>query len=664
MKRQTLPHSLVLGIRIALVLLFCLAVSNAANAQDGSPDVSATQNSHAVQNSHVVDVSKSAHLEIEIELVKIRLEGLRKEKTLLRQMLGAAESDRAKEELKQKIKNLLFDIEQLEEKLQAHVAEWKKLAEASETESDSQPPSPPLDRKTEVCEKLSLDVEEDIKRLTAEKKIEIASTKLCSGDLAKGKNCVHHILDAVRREAVERGGVIIMETSQIVKDGKLSEDSVEQVFKAKVLNLEPMTVRYGDNAGTGTLAIETDDGFSLKYRYLVQIEGVLNKVSYREKVLIANRCLEVPKFEVVTVSPADGEQNVPVDATIEIELNHVPTENKSLLRRSVHLKTEGWRIPVDYRMEGRRIILVPKKRLKELSVYTLTLKKQLRNRNGKRLDRLFSYQFKTRSSFRYVKINDIEFAFVKGGSVTMGSAAKDAWIDEKPVHILKLHGFYMSKYEISREQWHRILGSTDNPPSHPNLPVTNIDIDQIARFIEAFENRLPEDTLVSFVSLPSEAQWEHACKGGAGNDSRYGIPNDNYMKTTNHGHEDGGEDERDGYKTAAPIDSFGPNVLGIYNLSGNVAEWTEDPYCKNIYRERAKNQKKGMEVFDAYNPEGSATDCNTALDRVVRGGSWFTGEHWLRCSARDFLSEKKKADDIGFRLVIVKEEEENFVPAE
>lgn len=210
---------------------------------------------------------------------------------------------------------------------------------------------------------------------------------------------------------------------------------------------------------------------------------------------------------------------------------------------------------------------------------------------------------------------------VKGGSFNMGNATGDE--NEKPVHTVKLHDFFMSKYEVTQEQWRAVMG--DNPgyfKGCPDCPVENIDWEDAMRFIA----RLNELTGKHY-RLPTEAEWEYAARGGtetAGNQySGSNTLNDVawYYQNSN--------------KKTHPVGTKMPNELGIYDMSGNVWEWCSDWYGETYYAGSPLDNPRGPLTGDMH---------------VLRGGSWFDFDiECLTIHRFHPLSDYRKYV-IGFRL--------------
>ena len=177
--------------------------------------------------------------------------------------------------------------------------------------------------------------------------------------------------------------------------------------------------------------------------------------------------------------------------------------------------------------------------------------------------------------------------------------------------------FYMGKYEVTQEQWESVMGN--NPSSRTKgakLPVTSVSWKDCQEFIK----KLNEKKSGGY-RLPTEAEWEYACRAGTTTAYSYG---DNLTKS---------DANIDGDSIKA-VGSYRPNAFGLYDMHGNVWEWCNDWY----------GSLQDGEVTD---PKGAATGSS----RVLRGGSFINDVSAARSSLRFVGTPTFRGTDLGFRLV-------------
>ena len=221
---------------------------------------------------------------------------------------------------------------------------------------------------------------------------------------------------------------------------------------------------------------------------------------------------------------------------------------------------------------------------------------------------------------RWTNSVGMAFVLIPSGSFSMGSAAEDAESHEKPLHTVTIsRPFYLAATELTQAQWKAVTGGKPSAFDGESLPVEQVSWFEVKDFLRKLNAR--EKT--NRYRLPTEAEWEYACRAGTAG-PRYGELDAIAWCDPN----SGGMPHPVGLKQA--------NAWGLYDMLGNVYEWCED--WKGSY------------------PGGSVTDPMGPSDgpgRVVRGGSWLVHENRTRSYFRDHLTPDSRRSDVGFRVVAV-----------
>ena len=240
----------------------------------------------------------------------------------------------------------------------------------------------------------------------------------------------------------------------------------------------------------------------------------------------------------------------------------------------------------------------------------------------------------------------IEMVLIPAGSFEMGNQAGRE--EEKPVHKVWIDSFLMDRHEVTQAEYEKLgkLEAFPNP-SHfkgADLPVEQVTWPQAARYCNArsrFDGLQPcydEDTAecnfqAAGYRLPTEAEWEYACRAGSETDYSFGSD----------ARKLGGFAwfAANAAKKTHPVGQKRPNPWGLFDMHGNVAEWCQDVFDKDYYR--ASPEK---------NPRGPAD----GKEYVLRGGSWKSPAEALRSSYRlgenpGFSDACLARDAIGFRCV-------------
>jgi len=227
----------------------------------------------------------------------------------------------------------------------------------------------------------------------------------------------------------------------------------------------------------------------------------------------------------------------------------------------------------------------------------------------------------TVATISYTSLIGIEFVKLPIGKFVMGSAE----VDDAPPHLVKIsRPFYISRYPVTQSQWAFVMGNNPSRFRGNNNPVERITYKDVWRFLERL-NRMDKDRNYR---LPTEAEWEYACR--AGTRTRY------YFGDTQYVLEDYAWYRKNSGRRTHPVGMKKPNNRGLYDMHGNIWEWCYDRYGK-YPRETLKD------------PTGPTN----GRERVIRGGSWYSKESYLLSAFRHSYDPSHKDDNLGFRLVII-----------
>ncbi|RFC42916.1 MAG: hypothetical protein DVB28_001681 [Verrucomicrobia bacterium] len=293
----------------------------------------------------------------------------------------------------------------------------------------------------------------------------------------------------------------------------------------------------------------------------------------------------------------------------------------------------------------------------------------------------------------------VDMAWIPAGKFTMG--ANDGQPDERPLHDVKLRGFWIDRYEVTNDQFAKFVEATKyvttaeikpDPAQFPGAPLENLVAGSVVFFVpervESLNNHMqwwryqpgadwrhpegPGSDLkgrglhpVVHVSwfdaeayakwagkrLPTEAEWEFAARGGLEQNpfawGRERFPKGLWMMNIWQGQFPSENTGQDGFKGTAPVGSFPPNGYGLHDMAGNVWEWVADWYRPDYYAHSPRD-----------NPQGPADSEDPAepgvAKRVGRGGSYLCSDMYCkgyRPSARQKTSPDTGLSHTGFRCV-------------
>lgn len=221
----------------------------------------------------------------------------------------------------------------------------------------------------------------------------------------------------------------------------------------------------------------------------------------------------------------------------------------------------------------------------------------------------------------------LELVYIQPGTFQMGSAQEERGRDsDEGKHTVNINeGYWLGETEVTQSQWNAVMGGNSPATKNMNHPVENVTWSEVMEFCakvtqeERSENRLPTGYEYH---LPTEAQWEYACRSGT-----RGTYAGNLDSMAWYGNNSEGKTHAVGKKQA--------NAWGLYDMHGNVWEWCSDWYGRY--------------------PSGATTDPVGPISgssRVYRGGGWLSFEKCCRAADRDDFSSSGRDSNLGFRLAL------------
>jgi len=215
----------------------------------------------------------------------------------------------------------------------------------------------------------------------------------------------------------------------------------------------------------------------------------------------------------------------------------------------------------------------------------------------------------------------LELVQIKPGKFNMGS--NDGGTNEKPAHEVEItKGFSMGKYEVTQGQYERVMGSNPSSFKGTDRPVENMTWDEAVEFC-----RKASQITGRKVRLPTEAEWEYACRAGSTGKYCYGDDDGRLEEYAWYGANSGGETH--------PVGQKKPNAWGLYDMHGNVWEWCADWY----------GAYTGTRAVDPKGP-------GTGEARILRGAALYTLPMHCRAANRIWDPPGARTRNRGFRVVV------------
>jgi len=214
---------------------------------------------------------------------------------------------------------------------------------------------------------------------------------------------------------------------------------------------------------------------------------------------------------------------------------------------------------------------------------------------------------------------EVEMVEIPGGTFLMGSPDSDmeAYDNEKPQREVTVPAFAMGKFEVTQAQYEAVMGNNPSAFKGANRPVETVSWIEAVEFCQKLGKNY---------RLPTEAEWEFACRAGTTTTYFFG---ESLAKTQANYYSDSTTD----------VGSFSANDFGLYDMHGNVWEWCLDNYHENY---------KGAPT------DGTAwTTTGDSKLAMLRGGSWGCNPRYCRSAYRGRLEPDYQNGSIGFRVVCI-----------
>jgi formylglycine-generating enzyme required for sulfatase activity len=228
---------------------------------------------------------------------------------------------------------------------------------------------------------------------------------------------------------------------------------------------------------------------------------------------------------------------------------------------------------------------------------------------------------------------------IPAGKFVMGSPHSEAKrdTDEGPRHGANItKPFYIGKYEVTQGQYERIMGKNPSKFKGSDNPVEQVSWNDATEFCRKLSKRTKRS-----VRLPTEAEWEYACRAGTVTTFHYGDSLGSLQANFDGGKPYGGATSGVYRERTTSVGEFGANAWGLHDMHGNLKEWCADGYNKGYY---------------ANSPGQDPGGPPRARSRVLRGGGWSDGADACRSAARGRNKPTGRSSAGGFRVVVETED--------
>jgi formylglycine-generating enzyme required for sulfatase activity len=243
----------------------------------------------------------------------------------------------------------------------------------------------------------------------------------------------------------------------------------------------------------------------------------------------------------------------------------------------------------------------------------------------------------------------MKLTLIPAGKFVMGSPAAEMERDpEELQHEVTISKpFYMGVYEVTQKEYEKVVAKN---PSHfkkveSDMPVDQVRWSEVVDFCSRLSNNADERKAGRVYRLPTEAEWEYACRAGTKTTFHFGDALSSKQTNFDGNFPFGGAAKGPNLQKPAKVGSYEPNPWGLYDMHGNVAEWCSDWYDPDYYKKSPAADPKG--------PAKGVVSTGFAKDyfRVLRGGCWLDEAPACRAAYRFRLQSTEPYRLVGFRVV-------------
>jgi formylglycine-generating enzyme required for sulfatase activity len=244
----------------------------------------------------------------------------------------------------------------------------------------------------------------------------------------------------------------------------------------------------------------------------------------------------------------------------------------------------------------------------------------------------------------------MKLVLIPKGTFKMGAPVEEAGRgNEGPRHEVEItKAFYLGVYEVTQAQYKKVMGT--NPSSYSAtgkgrnqvrgtdtsaFPVEQVTWLEAVAFCEKLSALPAEKRLRRVYRLPTEAEWEYACRAGTKTAFAFGKGLSSRQANINGNFPYGGADKGPYVSRTVKVGSYQPNAWGLYDMHGNVWEWCQDWYDDNYYKKSPRRDPPGPDQIGS---------------RVLRGGCWYWHGLQARSAYRSYVGPDYRNHCVGFRV--------------
>lgn len=438
----------------------------------------------------------------------------------------------------------------------------------------------------------------------------------------------------------------VLTAGHVLKDTNPGEEAYIETFDGQQHPIDTSAIQSGGTVDLALFTITSTNNYAV-----AQLAGK-NALSELDEVFVAGfplpgLAITQPQYtispgQVTSVGAQAGGYGITYTAVTQPGMSGGPVLNRSGQVAGIHGRAEGQTV-ANVAVKSGFNLAIPI----DTAVSLFSLEQLSTEQTGTVLDASFTYvqvnpqgKIVKRTEGKVPVFQDrlgdsvtLEMVSIPGGTFKMGSPGQELERerDEGPQHQVTVPAFSMGKFEVTQAQWRAIMGSNPSREKALTRPIDNVSWEDAVAFCQRLSQKTGRD-----YRLPSEAEWEYACRAGTTTPFHTGETITpalaNYWGIYAYG-----EGPRGQYrKKTVGVGSFPANAFGLHDMHGNVSEWCQDTWHEN---------------YQGAPTDGKAWVKEGDIRRITRGGSMSANPELCRSAQRRYNNSDFLTYDLGFRVV-------------
>lgn len=440
----------------------------------------------------------------------------------------------------------------------------------------------------------------------------------------------------------------VLTAGHVLKDTNPGEEAYIETFDGQQHPIDTSAIQSGGTIDLALFSIKSNTNYAIAQLAEKNALGELDEV-FVAGFPLPGLAITQPRYtispgQVTSIGGQDGGYGITYTAVTQPGMSGGPVLNRLGQLAGIHGRAEGQTVG-DVAVKSGFNLAIPIDTA--VSLFSLEQLSTDKTATLSALDMSFAYvqvnpqgKIVKRTEGKVPVVQDslgegvtLEMVSIPGGTFTMGSPVQELEREsnEGPQHQVTVPAFSMGKFEVTQAQWRAIMGSNPSREKALSRPVDNVSWEDAIAFCKQLSQKTGRD-----YRLPSEAEWEYACRAGTTTPFHMGETITPELANYWGVHAYGGGPRGQYRRKTVGVGSFPANAFGLHDMHGNVSEWCQDTWHEN---------------YDGAPTNGSAWVAEGDSRRVLRGGSMSATPSTCRSAFRNYNESGFLTYDVGFRVV-------------